>query len=245
MLGLTVQSKMEYHDRKGTPRDNGKAIDMRPQRIAVLAWSLAALACSDPGSRSEGVEGLLARLAEAAPLAEGAAASSHLVATRRPPVDLPTGEAGKVAVDVLRAEPHFAGGVLVLLQERTGPRRVVPMIVGDGEGLAISLRLEGREYERPLTHDLLETVLSRYGVRVVDVEIVELRGTTFIATLRLEDAEGRIAEIDSRPSDGIALALGAGRPIYVSERVIAQVGEPPGPWGAPLPEPPARRKPPE
>jgi bifunctional DNase/RNase len=128
----------------------------------------------------------------------------------------------------LQARP--AGGNLLLLREQKGQRRVIPMVIGDAEGHALGLRMAREEFSRPLTHDLLETVLGRCGLRVAKVEVDELRETVFVARLYLADGAGNVSHIDARPSDSIVLAQGAGAPIFMSGAVIAQIGEPASNW---------------
>jgi bifunctional DNase/RNase len=146
-------------------------------------------------------------------------------------VDSPaTPSPGMRDLEVMDLQPRPDGGNLLLLRERKGQRRVVPMVIGAAEGHALSLRMAREEFSRPLTHDLLDTVLGRCGLRVVKVEIGELREAVFIARLFLTDTAGNISHLDARPSDSIVLATGAGAPIYMSAGVIAQLGEPATNW---------------
>lgn len=138
--------------------------------------------------------------------------------------------AGMRQVEVMDVRQHPAGGQLLLLRESKGQRRVVPMVIGDAEAHALSLRLAREVFERPLTHDLLETVLGRCGLRVAKAEVGELREAVFIARLHLVDGAGNVSHLDARPSDSIVLATGAGAPIYVSAGVLAQIGEPASNW---------------
>ena len=113
-------------------------------------------------------------------------------------------------------------GHAVLLADRE--RSVlVPIFIGDAEALAISLRLNSQKPPRPLTHDLLESVLGELEARVLKVQIDQLHDNVFIGSLFIQhDNQTRI--IDARSSDAIALALGADAPIYVSRAVITQAG---------------------
>jgi bifunctional DNase/RNase len=140
--------------------------------------------------------------------------------------------AGMRQVEVMDLRQHPAGGKLLLLRESKGQRRVVPMVIGDAEGHALSLRMAREVFQRPLTHDLLETVLGRCGLRVAKAEVGELREAVFIARLHLVDRAGNVSHLDARPSDSIVLATGAGAPIYVSAGVLAQIGEPSSNWVA-------------
>jgi hypothetical protein len=119
------------------------------------------------------------------------------------------------------------------MQEKTGTKRIVPMVVGINEGRAMSRRLSRQSYTRPLTHDLLETVLRTYDVRVAKVEIDDLREGVFLARLFLVNAKGAVTEIDARPSDSIVVALGTGAPLYINSRVVDETGEPAHEWEMP------------
>jgi bifunctional DNase/RNase len=113
------------------------------------------------------------------------------------------------------------GGFAVILKEVTGERRL-PIIIGQFEAQAIAYELENRKPQRPLTHDLLKTFLDTIGYGIESVAITELRDSTFYARIKLDN--DLIDEIDSRPSDAIALALKFAAPIYVSANVLDEVG---------------------
>jgi bifunctional DNase/RNase len=140
---------------------------------------------------------------------------------------------GMVKLEVARLLAGPTGGVLVLLKEKGGAGRVAPMIVGDMEGDAMARRLSRQRYVRPLTHDLLESVLKKAGMRVVKVEIDDLKEGVFLARLFLANSNGEVAQIDSRPSDGITLALGSEAPIFMAKRVLDEIGEPASDWEGP------------
>jgi bifunctional DNase/RNase len=133
---------------------------------------------------------------------------------------------GMIRMEVLGVGQGGFGGISVLLQEKSGQRRVMPIWIGDREGQVIDLRLRGEKFERPLTHDLLDAVLRDRGMTVARVEVDGLRDGTFLGRLFLADEEGRVTRLDARPSDCIALAVGAGAPIFVDEKVLDQTGVP-------------------
>jgi len=193
------------------------------RRIFVVILSLlGALGCGQAGP------------SEAAhPGGEGAGGSAAIAGGGND--DLAEPGAGMVEMKVLRVELRALGGALVLLQEKRGGGSVVPMVVGDTEGNAINLRLSRQKFTRPLTHDLLEAVLEEYRVEVVKLEIDDLQEGVFLGRLFLVDQTGRVVKIDARPSDGIALALGADAPIYMAQSVVERVGESPHDWGVPVP----------
>src|SRR5262249_13820786 len=79
---------------------------------------------------------------------------------------------------------------------------------------------------RPMTHDLLRNLLAEFGASVESAEITELRESTYFARLQLKTREGKLLEIDSRPSDAIAVALRTKSPIYVAKQVLLDSSEP-------------------
>lgn len=100
--------------------------------------------------------------------------------------------------------------------------RTLTMMIGRDVAKVISSRVRGIETPRPLTHDLTQAVLNRLGGEVLEVEIRDLQDGTYFATLRIRQ-EQAIHELDARPSDAVALAFGASAPIYVHDRVWAQL----------------------
>jgi bifunctional DNase/RNase len=119
---------------------------------------------------------------------------------------------------------------IVVLRDLAG-ERVLPIWVGVFEANAIALQIESVQTPRPMTHDLLESVIRRLDGRVRRVVVCDLKDNTFYALVVIHIA-GRDLSIDARPSDAIALALRAGSPIFVDEVVFQrtqqaeQEGEP-------------------
>jgi len=122
----------------------------------------------------------------------------------------------KIQVDILglSTSPSSGGAYALILKELNGPRRL-PIIIGAFEAQSIALEMEGIKPPRPLTHDLMKTIIDSMGAGLADVLISELRDGTFYARLSIDSQE-----IDSRPSDAIALAVRYGVPIFVSDRVM-------------------------
>ncbi|MCL4454430.1 MAG: bifunctional nuclease family protein [Deinococcus sp.] len=113
------------------------------------------------------------------------------------------------------------GSVVVLLKAASGS--FLPIIIGALEAQHIMAGLAGEPPSRPLTPDLFISTLDLLGVRIVRLEIVDLREGTFYARLVLEQ-RGLEYEVDARPSDGMALAIRAKAPILVAEQVLEDAG---------------------
>lgn len=119
-----------------------------------------------------------------------------------------------------RAVGQYQGGWVVLLEDALGTQRL-PILIGELEAQAIDLRMKKQKYPRPLTHDLLESAVAAAGGRIERVDVVDLRDNVFYGRLTVRDARGATHAIDARPSDCIALAVGASLPIYVAPHVLA------------------------
>ncbi|GIV23277.1 MAG: bifunctional nuclease family protein [Bacteroidia bacterium] len=113
---------------------------------------------------------------------------------------------------------------VLILREKEGSRRL-PIVIGQAEGLAINTEIQNIRPPRPLTHDLLLNILRALDAILTEVTIYKLQDATFYAYLLLETAQG-VIEIDCRPSDGVALALRAGAPIYCEEEVLRKAAQP-------------------
>lgn len=125
----------------------------------------------------------------------------------------------EMTVAGVTVDPVTKSPIVVLRDRESG--NVVPIWIGILEANAIALALEGMEMPRPMTHDLLKSILDTTGSRLRSIEIAEIRDNTYFALLHIEGAGGTHL-IDARPSDAIAIALRCGAPIFVSEKVIAQ-----------------------
>jgi bifunctional DNase/RNase len=102
---------------------------------------------------------------------------------------------------------------------------VLPIFVGGTEALTIQLRADGSHYERPLTHDLLSSLVHELGGSPVKSQIDDLRDDTYFGSVFVRQGD-RILQLDARPSDAIAIALGSGAPLYVSRSVMLVSGVP-------------------
>jgi bifunctional DNase/RNase len=113
---------------------------------------------------------------------------------------------------------------IVFLKEKEGsPKRLLPIWVGMAEAHAILAKIQNQDFPRPMTHDLLKNVIEQLGAKVTSVFVHSIQETTFYGQINLS-VNGTEIEIDSRPSDAIALALRVGAAIYVAEEVMKQSG---------------------
>lgn len=126
---------------------------------------------------------------------------------------------------------HMPSSRHVVILKETTRERYLPIWIGPWEASAIAMRLQGLTPERPLTHDLFTTALADLGVTINQVVITALAEETYHARLFLQ-ADGRSLELDSRPSDALALAVRVGASIYAAEGVLETAGL--GPDAAPL-----------
>ncbi|MEM7129712.1 MAG: bifunctional nuclease family protein [Chloroflexota bacterium] len=115
---------------------------------------------------------------------------------------------------------------IVVLKEEDG-ERLLPIWIGPFEADAITIQLQGMDATRPLTHDLLKTIIETLGAEVLNIVVTGLETATFYAKIVM-DLDGDTIEIDSRPSDAIALAVRVNAPIYVAEDVMDQASIEPG-----------------
>ncbi len=123
-------------------------------------------------------------------------------------------ELNKIIIDEKRPDQ------IIVLKEKNGPR-LMPIVIGYLEANAIKLKVSGITPPRPLTHDLLFSVIEGLGTSVAKVMIDRLENNTFYAKLVLQPSGSAAAKvIDARPSDAIAMAVRAHAPIFVDEEVI-------------------------
>ena len=128
-----------------------------------------------------------------------------------------------ILVNIMNVSLSNMGFVVFLRSGTDTDKRTLPIFIGAPEAQAIALHLDRVAVPRPLTHDLLKTVMDNLECRMKRAEICALRENTFFAKLILE-WNGVESEIDARPSDAIALALRFTAPIYVAEEVMEAAG---------------------
>ena len=129
-----------------------------------------------------------------------------------------------VEVELVEVRVEMPGNTpIVLLRERTGSQRLLPILIGDAEAHAIVYAVDRIQTPRPMTHDLFRDVLETLGIGLRQIVVTELRDRTFYAELHLVEGENA-SIVSARPSDAIALAVRTGCPIFVDESVIDEAG---------------------
>jgi bifunctional DNase/RNase len=119
-----------------------------------------------------------------------------------------------VSFDLVGKQP------IVLLKTADG-NRFLPIWIGHAEAAAILMKLQGASTPRPMTHDLMTDMLEQLDAEVLRITVTELRDNTFYASITVQQ-NGSELEIDSRPSDAIAIAVRSEVPIYAAEHVIEE-----------------------
>ena len=127
----------------------------------------------------------------------------------------------EMTVHGLRTDPKTKQQMVWL---RTVENNVMlPIVIGNTEAMSIYAELRGEKTPRPLTHDLLRTILDHFDAEVEEVQIVDLKDGIFFADL-VVTRSGKQMRLDARPSDGIALALKYKAPVYMSEEILKKAG---------------------
>ncbi len=119
-----------------------------------------------------------------------------------------------IAIDPINQSP------IVVLKNKENPKEVLPIWIGHPEASGIMMFLNGVDFVRPLTYDLIRNLLETLNVEVERVEISDLKEGTFYATIYLKTPDGEVKTLDARPSDAINIALRTGAPIYVAPHVM-------------------------
>ncbi|MCL4310423.1 MAG: bifunctional nuclease family protein [Actinomycetota bacterium] len=117
-----------------------------------------------------------------------------------------------ISFDVIGKQP-------IILLKTTDANKFLPIWIGHQEAAAILMKLQGTELSRPMTHDLMSSIIQHLDARVMKVTVTELRENTFYALLTL-GLEGGEVDVDSRPSDALALAVRTNAPIFAADQLI-------------------------
>lgn len=128
-----------------------------------------------------------------------------------------------VEMSVESVRINLATGQRVVILKDAPADRYLFIWIAPAEAAAIAMELQGTTSPRPLTHDLLKSVIREMGGKVTSIVITDLVDDVFYARLVI-DVSGRHAEVDSRPSDAIALAVREKAPIFVTEQVLERAG---------------------
>ncbi len=112
------------------------------------------------------------------------------------------------------------GSPIVVLHDKEN-RKALPIWIGSAEASAIIRKIENLTVSRPMTHDLIVNMIEKTGYELEKIEINDVEKETYYATMFLRDKDGNITEIDSRPSDAIAVAIRVDAPIFVTANVIS------------------------
>lgn len=125
--------------------------------------------------------------------------------------------------DSIKIDKNTTSPVAVLKELDADPKRNMDIWIGENEASAIKAALAGQDTPRPMTHDLIKNIMDGLSATVTAMYINKFEELTFYATLKLK-SKGEEIDIDSRPSDGIAIALRYNAPIYVEDNVIKEKG---------------------
>lgn len=112
------------------------------------------------------------------------------------------------------------GSPIVVLHDKDN-RKALPIWIGSAEASAIIRKIENLNVSRPMTHDLIINMIEKLGYTLDRIEINDVEKETYYATIFITDKDGKVTEIDSRPSDAIAVAIRADAPIFVTANVIS------------------------
>jgi len=144
---------------------------------------------------------------------------------------LGAGAPDAVEMNVAAVLPLRGGGAAVVLVD-SARSKALPVFVAGTEAFSINLRFSKQQFARPLTHDLVESIVREMGGKVVRAQVDEIRGEAYVGSVFVEVGD-RVARIDARPSDAIALALGNGLPVFVARKVLDAAGVSPDSLGEP------------
>ncbi len=116
---------------------------------------------------------------------------------------------------------NLANNTRVVILKDSKIERYLLIWIGEDVSFAIASELQGARYERPLTHDLVQTIVERLGAKVTEVVVNNMESDVYYALVTIQQGDTTM-QIDARPSDAIALAVRAGAPIYVEEEVLSR-----------------------
>ena len=137
---------------------------------------------------------------------------------KKSPLKPPKGFVEMTVASVMK----YRGSQAVVLKTLSGDY-TLEIWIGPSEAFVIDLRLNRRRFQRPLTHDLLDTIMRELGGKLVKIQVDDLKDNTFVGTVFVKHKQ-KVIPIDARPSDSIALAIGNRAPIFVAKKVLQRAG---------------------
>jgi uncharacterized protein len=129
----------------------------------------------------------------------------------------------KLEILGLSSSSQSQSGSFALVLGEVGGNRRLPIIIGMFEAQAIAIEIEKIVPNRPMTHDLFKSFSHEFGFRILEIVITDLREGVFFARIVCDDGQ-KVVEVDSRPSDAIAIGLRFNAPIYTYETVLSEAG---------------------
>jgi len=130
----------------------------------------------------------------------------------------------EVEIAMVRLDPEINTPIVILREKEGKSKRFLPIWIGIFEAVAIVTEIEQQASPRPMTHDLLKSVIDNLEAKVVSILVSDLKNDTFYAEINISLKDGSLIKVDSRPSDAIALGIRAKVPIYVAEKVMEGSG---------------------
>ena len=184
-----------------------------------LAWlaMLALCACDRPAVADIGLRGAVAVIDNAQANDPPVMVQGEVLNVKPVSKDAPD---GYVRMRPIARSGSFGNAVLLVDIDNAV---VVPIYIGGTEAMSIQLRLQGRKFTRPLTHDLFDAFAAKMDAKMLRAQVDSLDENIYIGTI-IFDKDGELITFDARPSDAIALAIGNTVPIFVSDALIEQAG---------------------
>ena len=236
-LEAVVQTETDFAD-GGSPQESAEAEELRlsiteaiaslseKNRLAVTLYYIDGLSCDEIGDfLSLSTSAVKSRLHRARTQLKEELISmvEDNFDKHKLPEDFPEKVIQEVEIKMVKmAEEQNAP--IVILQNKADEKQLLPIWIGMFEALAIITKLENHPtLARPQTHDLMANMLKEFGMKVVRVVVTDLKESTYYARITIQ-TDGKLKEIDARPSDSIALALRTGAPIFVAKSVLSESG---------------------
>ena len=190
------------------------------RRASAILLALSLSACVSAGRPADRPIGAVAATTNPAPVPQSFGppqATGPALPNQASGVDAVAAPPEYVRMHAFDVVPAREGEAVLLLDEKESV--AIPIFIGGSEATSIRLRLAKRRYQRPLTHDLFDALMREMGAQLLKVQVDDLKDGTFLGSIFVR-AGGRTFELDARPSDAIALAIGNRVPVFVACRVV-------------------------